>query len=201
MNEIILSTSYFPNLQYISKFRIYDKIIIDVYEHYSRQSYRNRCSILSANGILSLSIPIIKKSQSYSKDTLIDYSTNWQKNHKNAILSAYKNSPFYDFYIDDFLFVFEKKENYLVDLNFKILDKILKILKINTKYEISIDFIREKKNNFRDSISPKKSKNIIDSEFKIKKYYQIFSGKFEFIENLSILDLIFMKGQESIIYL
>lgn len=99
MSSIILSTAYFPNIQYISKFLKGENIIIDVYEHYSRQSYRNRCNILSANGVLSLSVPIIKNNNSYTKDVEIDYSTNWQKNHKIAILSAYKNSPYYDYYI------------------------------------------------------------------------------------------------------
>ena len=158
MSSIILSTAYFPNIQYISKFLKGENIIIDVYEHYSRQSYRNRCNILSANGVLSLSVPIIKNNNSYTKDVEIDYSTNWQKNHKIAILSAYKNSPYYDYYINEFNFVFEKEEKYLIELNFKILDKILKILKANNFYEISTDFIRETENNFRESISPKKSK-------------------------------------------
>lgn len=201
MSSIILSTAYFPNIQYISKFMKGKNIIIDIYEHYSRQSYRNRCNILSANGVLSLSVPIIKNNNSYTKDVEIDYSTNWQKNHKIAILSAYKNSPYYDYYINEFNFVFEKEEKYLIELNFKILDKILKILKANNFYEISTDFIRETENNFRESISPKKSKNIIDPDFKSEKYYQIFSDKFGFIENLSFLDLLFMNGPESILYL
>lgn len=201
MSSIILSTAYFPNIQYISKFLKGENIIIDVYEHYSRQSYRNRCNILSANGVLSLSVPIIKNNNSYTKDVEIDYSTNWQKNHKIAILSAYKNSPYYDYYINEFNFVFEKEEKYLIELNFKILNTILKILKTNNFYEISTDFIRETENNFRESISPKKSKNTFDPDFKSEQYYQIFSDKFGFIENLSFLDLLFMNGPESILYL
>ena len=201
MNKIVLSTTYFPNIQYISKFMLADKIIIDIYEHYSRQSYRNRCYILSANGLLPLSVPVKKNNNNFSKDILIDYTTNWQKNHQIAIMSAYKNSPYYIFFIDDFSFVFDKKEKFLIDLNLKILEKILKILNIKTSYEFSNDFIKDTENNFRATIHPKPQQNQSDNDFKIKPYYQVFSEKFNFQPNLSILDLLFMKGKESICFL
>ncbi|MDR2836233.1 MAG: WbqC family protein [Bacteroidales bacterium] len=201
MKSIILSTAYFPNIQYVSKFIHYDKIIIDIYENYSKQSYRNRCYILSSNGILPLFVPVCKNNHTYTKDIIIDYSYLWQKNHKTAILSAYKSSPYYDFLIDDFNFVFEAKEKFLIDLNMKILFKILNFLDIKTKVEYSSDFIKEIKNNFREKIHPKSQKNELDPDFISRPYFQVFSDKFQFYENLSILDLLFMDGKEAIDFL
>lgn len=194
MQQAILSTAYFPNIQYLSKFIKYDNIVIDIYEHYSKQSYRNRCNILSANGVLPLSIPVKKNNHCYTKDIKIDYSEPWQKLHEKAILSAYNNSPFYEYYIDEFMPFFIKQEVFLIDINTKILDKILKILKIEKNYSFSNDFIVLDKHNFRESIHPKSSKYKEDNDFISKPYIQVFSEKFGFIENLSCLDLIFLQG-------
>ena len=197
MSTAIISTSYFPNIQTLTKFLKYDQIIIDIYEHYSKQSYRNRCNILTANGILGLSVPVKKNNRCYSSDIKVDYSDRWQKIHEKAILSAYKNSPFYEHYIDYFSFVFSKQETFLIDLNTKILDKLLSILKIKKNYNFSTDFITDNSNNFKDTIHPKPQKNAEDLEFSPQPYIQVFSERFGFIENLSGLDLIFMLGPEA----
>ncbi|MDL2262065.1 WbqC family protein [Bacteroidales bacterium OttesenSCG-928-I21] len=199
MNQIVLSSAYFPNIQYISKFLRHNNIIIDIYEHYSKQTYRNRCNILTSNGVLALSVPVKKNYHCFTKNIEIDYSENWQKTHERAILSAYKNSPFYDYYIDEISIFFKIKEKYLYQLNQKILDKILSILKIEKNYSFSTDFIvSDKILNLRDTISPKTTKNKYDPDFKISPYIQVFSDKFGFCENLSILDLIFMLGPVAI---
>ncbi|MDR2009260.1 MAG: WbqC family protein [Bacteroidales bacterium] len=198
MSQVVLSSAYFPNIQYISKFLAHDDIIIDIYEHYSKQTYRNRCNILSANGILPLIVPVKKNYHCLIKDIEIDYSERWQKTHERAILSAYKNSPFYEYYIDEFIIFFQKKEKYLYDLNNQILNKILDILRIEKKYSFSGDFIlSDDILNYRETISPKASKNKPDPYFKSYPYIQVFSEKIEFIPNLSILDLIFMHGPMS----
>ena len=194
----VLSTAYFLNVQTLTKFLKYNQIIIDIYEHYSKQTYRNRCNILTANGVLGLSVPVKKNNQCYTRDVKIDYSDRWQKVHEKAILSAYKNSPFYEHYIDYFSFVFNKQETFLVDLNTKILDNVLSILKIGKNYNFSTDFISDNINNFKDTIHPKPSKNKKDLEFCPKPYIQVFSERFGFVENLSCLDLIFMLGPESL---
>ena len=193
--QAILSTAYFPNLQYISKFLLYNKIVIDCNENYSKQSFRNRLQILSANGVQNLTIPVVKNRQCLVKDIMIDYTENWQKNHSRAILSAYNNSPFYEYYIDEIEPFFINREKYLLDLNTKILSKLLDILQISKSYEFSTDFIKHSDcPNFRDSIHPKARMNQIDGSFYAKKYIQVFSERYGFIENLSVIDLIFNQG-------
>lgn len=197
--EAILSTAYFPNIQYISKFIKYDKIIIEANDSYSKQTYRNRCNILSANGVQALTVPVKKNKNTPTREILIDYSEDWQKNHLRAILSAYKNSPFYDYYIDDFTQFFDIKEQYLFDLNVKILDKVFSILELKKNYSFSNEYFAEpQSDDFRTSIHPKPSKNIDDKDFKPVSYIQVFSEKHGFAENMSILDLIFNEGPLSL---
>jgi len=198
--EAVLSTAYFGNIQYFSKYILYKNIIIDIHETYPRQTYRNRCEILTANGKLSLSIPIVKPGKSLTKNVKIDNTYAWQKQHYRAILSAYKNSPFFDFFIDEFSFVFDRQYNYLIDLNSGILEKCLKILEIKSNWSYSDDFIKNHENNFREKINPK-IKELNDPEFLPKNYMQVFGDRFDFFPNLSILDLIFNEGKNSIVIL
>lgn len=191
----VIFSSYFPNLRYVSKFIKHNNIIIDIYENFTKQTYRNRCNILTANGISTLTVPVKKNFHCLMKDIEIDYSEDWQKRHFRSIMSSYKNSAFYDYYIDDFMPFFVIKEKYLVDLNSKILDKVLSIVGIEKNYIFSNEFITESYfADFRASIHPKPQKNITDKDFLSIKYIQVFSEKYEFCENLSILDLIFNEG-------
>ena len=173
-----------------------EDITIEAFENFQKQSYRNRCEILSANGKLSLSVPIEKeKTQKiHIRDVKIDYRIEWQKQHFKSIESAYNSSPFFEYIIDDFLFVFEKKEKYLFDLNLKILEQINVYLQIYKKINLSSDYIPNLKNDFRNSIHPKNKMQKQDSFFIPQKYYQTFNEKFNFIPNLSILDLLFNEG-------
>lgn len=196
--KAVLFSSYFPPIQYISKFFLYNNIYIDIFENYQRQTYRNRCEILTANGKANLSVPIIKSYRQYFKDTQIDYSINWQKNHYMALVSAYKNSAFFDFYIDSFNFIFKNKEKFLFDLNHKILENCFKILGEKPNFEYSKGFINQEDTlNLRELISPKSK--IIDKDFELSEYYQVFKERHGFIPNLSILDLLFNQGPQSII--
>lgn len=191
-----LFSSYFPCIQYVSKFLIYDKIIIDVYENYLRQTYRNRCKIHAANGISNLSIPVNKSFRTYIKEIEIDYSEDWQKNHYRAILSAYKNSAFYDYYFDEFSNIFDKKERFLIDLNEKILQIIFKTLKISPAYVYSSEFVKPNDSitDFREIIHPKNHNLGFDKEFTPKQYMQVFGNRHGFTPNMSIIDLIFNEG-------
>lgn len=196
--KAVLFSSYFPPIQYISKFFLYNNIYIDIFENYQRQTYRNRCEIITANGKANLSVPIIKSYRQYFKDTQIDYSLNWQKNHYMALVSAYKNSAFFDFYIDSFNFIFKNKEKFLFDLNHKILENCFKILGVKPKFEYSKSFINQEDTlNLRELISPKSK--IIDKDFELSEYYQVFKERHGFIPNLSIIDLLFNQGPQSII--
>jgi len=198
-NAVILSTAYLPPIQYFSKLLSYPEVLIEVYESYSKQSYRNRCEILSCNGLLSLTIPVIKVNGNNTliKDIEIDYSMNWQKNHWKAIESAYRTSVYYDFVADLINPYFCKKEKFLIDLNTKIIYGVMEFLGVNKRMTNTIEFVNEYSKDvtdFRSSIHPKPQFQIIDNEFKAIKYFQVFNDRFSFHPNLSIIDLLFNEG-------
>lgn len=201
-NSCLLSIAYFPPIQYISKFLLFDDVLIEKHENFSKQSYRNRCNILSANGPLTLSIPTKKEEELKVKitDIRIDYDTNWQKMHFKGIESAYRHSPFFEHYIDYFIHFFENTHKYLFEFNIEILETLLKLFNINNKPEFTLDFITEPQNiiDYRDSIHPKKRMQKNDSNFKLIEYNQVFSNKFDFSPNLSSLDLLFNEGPNAI---
>ncbi len=198
--NILLSTAYFGPIQYYARL-IQDKsVVIEKFEHYSKQSYRNRCLIMGANGIQSLVVPVKKPNgnKTLMKDIRLDYAMKWQKNHLKSIESAYKNAAFYEFYSDEFKSVLTKKFQFIIDLNMEIIQIALKHLDHKKNIEFSDHYIEsnETYQDFRDSIHPKKSLNL-DTQFKSPEYIQAFSEKLGFIPNLSILDLIFNTGPEA----
>lgn len=201
-NSCLLSIAYFPPIQYISKFLLFDDVLIEKYENFSKQSYRNRCNILSANGPLTLSIPTKKEEELKVKitDIRIDYDTDWQKLHLKGIESAYRHSPFYEHYIDYFLHFFENEHKFLFEFNIEILNVLLELFMINTNLSYTSKFVTniEDISDYRDSIHPKKRMQKNDSNFKLIEYNQVFSNKFDFSPNLSSLDLLFNEGPNAI---
>ncbi len=201
MSNILVNTAYFPPVQYFAEIKAHSGIQIEQYENYGKQSYRNRCDIMTANGVKTLSVPVIKGSsiKILTKDVQVDYSTNWQKLHFKGIESAYKNSPYYDYYIDNFISFFERKEKFLLDLNTKILQELLNNLSLQRPICFTEDYdsIREDIEDLRDAIHPKPSRRRREIPFTAKPYHQTFAERFPFAPNLSILDLLFNMGPES----
>ena len=200
----ILSSHYFGNIQYFSKLVNGRESIIDVWENHAKQTYRNRCDIMGANGVLSLTVPVVKvhNAKRPMRDIVVDYATSWQKQHYRSVLSAYKNSPYFDYYIDKIECVFEKEAKFLIDLNMKTLEISLDLMNISSTVDYSTSYIEkdvEKVFDFRDVISPKFRGK--DEEFSSNDYYQVFSERADFVENLSILDLIFCEGPSAKMYL
>ncbi len=196
--NIILSTAYLAPIQYFTKFVKYDKVIIEAHENFIKQTYRNRCKIYGANGELSLTIPVKKSNpKTKIKELLIDYDTNWRKLHWKSIESAYNSSPFFEYYIDDFLPFFTKKHKYLFDFNTELLIMILEILDINTNIEFTDKYFHNEYelDDFREQIHPKKRN--VDKNFIAIEYTQVFQSKYGFIPNLSIVDLLFNEGPNS----
>ncbi len=196
----IVNTAYLAPVQYYSKFLLYDEIYIEQFDSYSKQTYRNRCRILGANGPLNLTIPVIKGSgkKTQTKDIRIDYATAWQKNHWRSIFSAYNSSPFFEFFAEDFAPLYDKKETFLIDFNHKLHQIISEHIELDIETHYTSSF--EKKFNgddYRNIISPKKPYQQNDPSFKPAAYTQTFDEKFDFIPNLSIIDLLFNKGPES----
>jgi hypothetical protein len=205
-SKIYLSTSYFGPVHYFARLIHSSEAIIEKFENYSKQSYRNRCEIFGANGKLSLSIPILIASRKkiLIKDVKISYDTNWQKLHWKTIESAYRNSPFYEYFIDEFEVFFVKKFDFLYDFNLQIIKTICKNLKITIPIIDTEDYIFADDlliNDFREIIHPKKDYHLSDPEFNPKPYFQVFSDKLGFISNLSILDVLFNLGNQCNEYL
>lgn len=200
-NNILLSTSYFPPVQYFTKFLQFEKIYIEQFENFSKQTYRNRCEIMGANGIIPLVVPVVKGRGKKIKirDLQISYDTDWQRNHWRTIFSAYNSSPFFEFYKDDISPFFDRQHKYLFDLNQEVLETLCELLEMEPPIVFTEDFekVPEDTLNFRETISPKKQKALPDENFSPEKYTQVFSEKFGFVANLSILDLLFNEGPNS----
>lgn len=200
MESILLSSAYFGPIQYYSKFLKHNNIYIEQFENFTKQTFRNRCHILGGNGIVSLVIPVVKGRgpKILIKDIRISYDEDWQRNHWRTIFSAYQSSPFFEFYQDDIQPFFERKWNFLLDFNFEINRVVCEMLEIENNSTLTNDFekVPETSLNFREIISPKNKKNP-DPFFTPLEYTQVFSVKFSFFSNLSILDLIFNEGPNS----
>lgn len=204
--NVLLVTSYWPNLHYFFYVLNASIIHIEQFDNYSKQSYRNRTQILSANGVLNLSIPIKKnKSEKVVNAIEISYKEDWQKNHWRAITSAYKNSPYFDFFEEDLRVFYSNKYNLLIDYNTDQLKFIVKVLKqkkniqLTKQYESNPDSVID----LRTIIHPKQSylsDKLVANKLD-QSYYQTFENKISFTPNLSILDLLFNKGLQTIDYL
>lgn len=205
MQSVLLSSLYLAPIQYYSAiFRARD-VAIEVCDNFQKQSYRNRCIIAAANGALTLSIPVEKPKDMKKckmKDIRVSDHGNWQHLHWNAIISAYNSTPFFDYYKDDFVKFYEKKTTFLHDLNEELRTLICKLLQIETPIRTTTSFLKESPDDtkdLREVIHPKIDWR--ESDFDAKPYYQVFSNKNGFIENMSIIDLLFNMGNESRLYL
>ncbi len=193
----LIEMHYLPCIAYIHQVSQYPNIIIEAHEHFIKQTYRNRCSIYGANGRQNLIIPVLKKSsKTPMKEVQISYEMNWQHTHFMAIHSAYKSSPYYDFYEEEIRALYSLKEKYLLDYTVRFFEWIMKVLKL----DISISFTKEfavantHSIDIKNKISPKKAMLIQHPQ-----YPQVFEAKHGFIPHLSVLDWIFndLQGARS----
>jgi hypothetical protein len=192
--KIIIHPTYFPNIFSFKTIINSTNILFEVNDHYVKQTLRNRTSIHAANGKLNLSVPVkfsSTKKEKY-KDIKICYDSNWQKIHLKSIESAYKNSPFYDFFEDYFINFYNKKEKFLVDLNYSSIRLIFEILEKELNCNFTNEYL-EKYVDLTDYRSLLTNKNF-NGKVDFKNYTQVFQEKNGFIENLSSIDLIFNRG-------
>ncbi len=198
---IILSSFYFGPVQAYCHMVRSDKIVIEQHDHYSRRTFRNRTTILVANGTMNLTVPVVKpKTKTKTKDIRISYDTPWQKNHWRSVVSAYNNSPFFEYYSDDIRHIYEKRWDFLIDMNIETLQRTVEMLELQTEIEYSRQYIEAGKTEARDLrevILPSRPPEIFDPLFRPAVYRQVFSETMKFVPNLSILDLIFNKGPEA----
>jgi hypothetical protein len=213
MTTALLQTTYFGPIQWYQKLYRYDHCLIEQYDSFQKQTYRNRCVIATANGVQALTVPVEHQANSqepkangqFVKDLRISDHNQWRRVHWNALQSAYSESPFFEYYADDLHLFFEQKYDYLLDFNEAIRQKVCELIDIHpqvtytTDYTSSVSHQSSAITDFRDVINAKHPQ--ADAEFTPKEYWQVFQHKHGFLPNLSILDLLFNLGPESIFYL
>lgn len=200
--EALLSTTYFGPIQWYQKLYRAERVQIEQWESFQKQTYRNRCLIATTNGIQALTFPVERGTSPLIKDIRISDHGNWRHLHWNALQSAYGESPFFPYYQDDIRPFFEKDWTFLLDFNEAIREKMCELIDIQPKVSYTDEFKVEGLgfiNDYRTAINPKHPEP--DADFISKPYYQVYQQKHGFLPNLSILDLLFNMGPESIFYL
>jgi hypothetical protein len=203
LENLILSTAYFPPISYFRLLACYDIAYIEMCENYIKQTYRNRCVIHSSNGPLPLSVPVERGSfhKVQIRDLKIDYSKNWQRLHLRALDAGYQSSAFYEFYIDEIREIILKNHTYLVDLNGELLIFINQAIGIEPEIRNTESFVSSyhNSNDMRYNFSPKVGKASIEK--RMDNYFQVFAQENGFLSDLSIIDLLFNLGSESYGYI
>ena len=199
--QVLLSTTYFGPVQWYQKLYRADAVLMEQWESFQKQTYRNRCLIATTNGLQALTVPVERGSSSLIRDMRISDHGNWRHLHWMALQSAYGESPFFEYYQDDIRPFFEKRWDYLMDYNEAICKKMCELIDIEPKVERTLEFVLEPDNltDMRTVINPKHPGP--DPDFAPKPYYQVYAQKHGFLPNLSVLDLLFNMGPESVFYL
>lgn len=201
MTPPLLPTAYLPTIEYFALLAKHAVVNIEQQETYHKQTYRNRTVILTANGLLPLSVPAVLTygNHTYTKDVGIAYTERWNVQHWRAIESAYNASPYFLYYRDGIEKILMQRYNRLIELNDALLQYLLKKIKIDCEIRYTNDyaFPAEELIDYRTTLSPKRPS--IAKE--IPPYDQVFGEKFEFQPRVSILDALFNLGPETKQYL
>lgn len=227
LSTALLSTTYFGPIQWYQKLNRYDHCVIEQFDNFQKQTYRNRCRIATANGSLVLTVPVERtEGKCLMRDVRISDHGAWRHLHWNALQSAYGESPFFEFYADDLHPFFERRWTFLLDFNMDITNKLCELLDIHPRLSLTTNYIpstsgeeeksfgKEEKTlgedekspeemepfiDFREAIHPKHP--LPDADFAPRPYYQQHAPRHGFQPNLSILDLLFNEGNEAIFFL
>ena len=195
---MLLSTAYFPPIEYFARAAKYSVVYVEACENYIKQTYRNRCRILTANGPEDLRLPILHDGHRNIREVRIDYRKNWVKPSEYAIDSAYYNSAFFEYYRDELFSILDSRPERLWELNQALTEFFCRKIGLGTAFVPTGEFhipIGDSE-DLRYSLSPK-----LASSYQPHPYYQVFREKFGFVPDLSIMDLLFNEGPESICYL
>lgn len=197
----VIHPTYFPNIaNFTAILHAADDLVFEMHDNYQKQTYRNRTFIYAANGKLQLSIPIIHshKDRQMYRDIKIAYTEKWQSIHWKSLETAYRTSPYFEFYEDDIQPLFTEEAEYLLDFNIKCFETVLECLQLEVNISETEVFQKTitNKSDFRHLANSRK-----EPKYAFDKYTQIFDDKHGFISNLSILDLLFHEGPNAISYL
>lgn len=196
---VLLSTAYFPPARYFTLIAGAGDVHIEKWENYHKQTYRNRCTILGANGPLDLVVPVLRGSfhKTPVRDIEIDSSRRWCELHMRGIMSAYATAPYFEFYSDILREVITGNFRYLLDLNYAALKAMLDTIGIDVPVSFTGEFTGEgmAEADYRYTLTPKKSEGtVINRE---ESYTQVFGDRYGFVPRLSIIDLLLNKGPET----
>jgi hypothetical protein len=197
---LLIELQYLPSTQYFAKLLRHEEVLLEQKEHYRKGSYRNRCYIAGANGVLMLSIPLVKgknEQQDIRQTRISEEDSSWRNQHWRTIQSAYGNSPFFEYYGDELKAFYQKKYEYLWDFNYDLLLWITKKLQLDVSITLTAEYQAAPSGDtadWRNAIHPKQHKQRADEHFKAAYYPQAFEDRHGFLSNLSILDLLFCSG-------
>jgi hypothetical protein len=194
--SLIVDIQYFPSITFFKVLKEQTHVVFEQYEMFQKGSFRNRCVVFGANGLISLTVPIAggREQKVPIRETEIDYSQQWQRTHLRSLQSAYNKSPFFPFYYEELAAILYTNEKYLFDLDLKVIRYLITCLKINCTIRLTSEYNLSYPNaiDARNSIRPKSYKQ--DPGNWSPKYAQVFEEKWGFQANLSILDLLFCEG-------
>jgi hypothetical protein len=199
--KTLIHPSYFPSISHYVAMAQSEKIVFEMEDNFQKQTNRNRTYIYSPNGIQLLNIPVKHSKQIHqkTKDIKIETDFEWQKQHFKSLEAAYRSSPFFEYFEDEIRPIFEKKYDFLMDLNFETMNFVSKCLRMKLEYETTTEYFHEVDSNvildFRILADGKKDNSIFET------YTQVFDDKHGFLNNLSVLDLIFNEGKYALDYL
>ncbi len=200
MGTAIFSSYYMAPIEFYYYLTQYENIIIDIHEHFVKQTYRSRSYIMGPNGVQNLSIPLkhVKRRKNL-KEAQISYAENWQKIHWKSIEAGYRRSPYFEFYEDHFYPFYHQEQKYLYDFNEAIHHKIVELIGLNYNKSNSEEYISntEGMDDYRNSFNPKSA----STHLQFPEYLQVFNDRNPFTPNMSIIDLLFNEGPNSLNYL
>jgi len=198
---LVYPALYNGPVNYFARLISESEIILEQFDNYTKQTYRNRCRIMGSNGVLTLSIPVKKKRgvKNLLRDIRIDYDTPWNKIHWRSLEASYAASPYFEYVKDDLVEFYDRKYDFLLDLNALLMDRTLQSLGLNIPISFSKAFSEiSDTEDPRYFIHPKMDLAKIDPDFIPREYHQVFSDRQGFQSNLSILDLLFNEGPSAL---
>ena len=204
-NKILLiEPQYWGSISYFKELLAASDIVLDIHSNFQKGTYRNRCKIVGPNGMLSLSVPLVKGKDKHTvfENVKISYSENWKKDHWQSLVSSYRRSAYFEFYEDQIKPIYEQEYELLKDLNSATLKVVSELLKTSINSQLTASYIpihSFEGKDARDMINP--TANKMKTSYDLPKYQQVFMDRMKFMPDLSILDILFNLGPRTVDYL